>query len=66
MRNIEQFKTDCDLLLDQLEDIILQMPSKGDTAEFCQRTDLLNKLLQLRYSVNGTIQEDLDGESENE
>jgi len=59
---IDKFKEDAEKLIDQLEDLIQQLPQKGDTSDTCQRVTLQQALNEFSYTVNGTEQEDLDNE----
>jgi len=43
-----------DKLMDEMKLVINELPLKGNTPNTCQRMQLLNDLLQISYSVNGT------------
>ena len=57
---IENFKERAEDLISQFEDLIHQMPQKGDKSTECQRVTLQVKLNELSYAVNGTEQKDLE------
>lgn len=47
-------------MLDNLEDIILQeLESKGDTEQYCQKVEFVNRTQALRMVVNGITEEDM-------
>jgi hypothetical protein len=55
----EEFKTKAEELIEQLESLIEQMPTKVDTSE-SQKVLLQNQLNQFSYAVNGLEDSDLD------
>ena len=56
---INEFKERADDLLSQLEDLIHELPQKGNSSTECQRMNLQQCLNELSYAVNGTEAEDL-------
>jgi frataxin-like iron-binding protein CyaY len=59
MMELKEFKEKAEDLLSQMEDLIHELPQKGDTSTECQRTNLQQNLNELYYAVNGTEAEDL-------
>ena len=60
------FKDSAEKLIDDFENLIHQMPQKGNKSCDCQRTFLQQRLNELSYAVNGTEQVDLEEDSEEE
>ncbi|MDG1950084.1 MAG: hypothetical protein P8J32_04710 [bacterium] len=57
--NLEDFKSQATDLISQFEDLLAQMPQKGNTSDECQRTGLTNALMNLDHYVSGTRDEDM-------
>lgn len=56
---LSEFKEQAENLLGQLEELIQQLPQKGNTCNECQRTCLQQAVNEVYYAVNGTEEEDL-------
>lgn len=56
--NKEEFKNKVEDLVSQIEDIIKEMPYRGDSEIESQKIFLLNQLNQFSYAVNGVRDED--------
>lgn len=54
MSKVVEWKEKIDPLLSEVEDLIHQLPQKGDKSEDCQRIQLQYELNQLQMAVNGT------------
>ncbi len=57
--NIDEFKNKLDNLISEAENVIEEMPQKGDKSTDCQKINLIQALNQFQHCVNGTTQEDL-------
>lgn len=57
-------KSSLGLLIETAEDLVKQMPQKGNTSDKCQRVNLQEKLNKFQYAVNGIEDEDLKEEKE--
>jgi hypothetical protein len=42
----------------KIETILDEIPQKGDTAQFCQKMNLIDKLKSFEYAINGLCIED--------
>jgi len=62
--NKVEFKNKVEYLISQIEDVISEMPYKGDSENESQKIYLTNQLNQFSYAVNGV--EDSDFELDNE
>ena len=56
--DLTKFKEQAEDLLSQLEDIVHQMPQKGNTSEECQRVTLQIAINDVYYAVAGTTEKD--------
>lgn len=56
---LSEFKEKTENLLGELEELIQQLPQKGNTCSECQRTCLQQAVNEVYYAVNGTEEEDL-------
>ena len=63
--NKTEFKNKVETLVSEIEDIINEMPYKGDSETESQKIYLTNRLDQFSYAVNGVEDEDfkLDDET---
>lgn len=57
---VDCFKSNAQTAIEDLRDLILTMPDKGDVAEDSQKVFLLQKLASLEFAFNGVEQEDLN------
>lgn len=53
------FKEVAEELVERLKMVVVDMPSKGDKEEDCQRLCLLNKIYEVEYCINGTEPQDM-------
>lgn len=53
-----EFKEKAEDLLSQMEDLVHQMPQKGDTSSECQRMTLQIAVNEAYYAVAGTTDKD--------
>ena len=63
---IETFKKKFQKRIDQIQDLINEMPQKGDKVSTCQRMCLQQQLNELDSALGGTYQYDLDKTEEND
>jgi len=59
MVNLQEFKENVENLLNQLHDEINVMPDKGLTSDESQKIGLINAIYDVHYLLNGTTEEDL-------
>ena len=52
-------KSQANFLMEELEELIRELPSKGDVESECQRLCLLNRLSDLEKTFNGLEESDL-------
>jgi frataxin-like iron-binding protein CyaY len=64
--NIEEFKEQAESLVSQLEDLIHQMPQKGNKSYECQRVTLQIAINEVSYAINGTEQADLEEDEDDD
>lgn len=57
-----EFKEKAEDLLSQLEDLVHQMPQKGNTSSECQRVTLQIAVNEVYYAVAGTTDKDFEDE----
>ena len=62
--NKTEFKSKVEELISQIEDVISEMPYKGDSERESQKIYLVNQLNQFIYAVNGVEDEDFELEDE--
>ena len=58
--NKTEFQSKVEELISQIEDIISEMPYKGDSEKQSQKIYLTNQLNQFSYAVNGVEDEDFE------
>lgn len=56
--NANEFKTKAASLISQFEDLLQQMPQKGNTSTKCQRVNLQQHVNELSFCVNGVEDSD--------
>lgn len=61
---LKDFKTQADELIEQFQEVIDELPLKGDTSEECQRMTLQNALNNLDSCVSGTKEADMKEDPE--
>ncbi len=57
---LKDFKKQAETLIESLEDLVHNLPQKGDRPSECRRLTLLQALYEFHYAVNGTEQQDLE------
>lgn len=62
----ENFKTRIEALISQIEDIIEEMPQKGDKCEDCQKIYLTQTLNEFSYTVNGVEESDFQEDKDDD
>jgi len=62
--NKTEFKSKVEELIGQIEDVISEMPHKGDSETESQKIYLTNQLNQFSYAVNGVEDSDFDVEDD--
>ena len=58
--DIEEFHERIESLIEEIEDLISEMPYKGDSETKSQKIYLINQLNQFHYAVNGIEEEDFE------
>ena len=56
---LQEFKEKAELLVDEFQQLIEELPQKGDTTNECQRLTLQLRLNQLESAVTGTEEADM-------
>ena len=59
MERAEKFKKRIEALIEKIEDLIDEMPYRGDSEKESQKVYLLNQLNEFSYAVNGIKESDL-------
>ena len=57
---LKDFKEKAELLIDEFQQLVEELPQKGDTSNECQRLTLQLRLNQLESAVNGTEDSDMN------
>lgn len=58
MERAEKFKKRIEALIEKIEDLIDEMPYRGDSEKESQKVYLLNQLNEFSYAVNGVKESD--------
>lgn len=56
--DLTEFKEKAEDLVEQLENLIQEMPQKGNTSEECQRITLQIAINEVSYAISGTEESD--------
>ncbi len=56
---LSAIKNHAAFLIEEMDDLISMLPSKGDVESECQRLCLLNRLGELEHAFNGLEESDL-------
>ncbi len=59
---IKEFQLVAEYLMSPIQELIGDMPQKGDTPNECQKMNLQRCLSDLGYAFNGTEQKDLEND----
>ena len=60
MSRVDDLQDRAQPLLDDLEELVREVPSKGDKSEDCQRLTILQAISEVYYALNGLKEEDFD------